>query len=225
MPEAGGGGDGWVEVGDWLIRPSTYNWPLTFTTSSATTGTFSPWLTTTNTTGGTGGWYYPTWEGHRLVGIEYTADEGIQRVEETPEQIAAAAAEIERVAAEVAAQRELRAQERVLATARGEELLLSMLDENQREALRQDSMFAVIGSHGTVYRIRWGTSGNVDWIKPDGSVGGRLCAHPSMRESWLPTADVMLAQVLALRTDEREFCRVANVHVGRRPPVMEMVAA
>ena len=74
-------------------------------------------------------------------------------------------------------------------------------------------MFAVIGSHGTVYRINRGTSGNVEWIKPDGTVGGRLCAHPCMREQWIPTEDVMLAQMLALTTNERAWLAVANVHV------------
>ena len=202
MPEAGGGGrDDWVLSGARWVEASNntgyYNWPVTFTTNSSRhhSPPGRPGSPPPPGRAG-GGWYYPTWEGHRL-GI---ADEEIQRFEETPEQIAAAAAEIERVAAEITAQRELRARERVLATARGEELLLSMLDENQREAYRQDNVFAVIGSHGTLYRIRHGTSGNVEWIKPDGSFGGRLCAHPSMHESWLPTEDVMLAQVLALRT-------------------------
>lgn len=96
-------------------------------------------------------------------------------------------------------------------------LLCSMLSEPQRQSWALQGYFEVIGSAGTLYRLHRGVAGNVEWIKPDGEPGGRLCAHPSMAESWLPTEDVMLAQMLALMTNEREFVRIANVHQGARP--------
>jgi hypothetical protein len=77
--------------------------------------------------------------------------------------------------------------------------------------------FEVMGSAGGLYRIRRGTSGNVDWIDHDGSVGARLCAHPTMADGWMPDQGVAVAQLLALTTDEAGFVRMANVHAGRRP--------
>ena len=70
----------------------------------------------------------------------------------------------------------------------------------------------MIGSYGTVYRIKLGTSGNIEWIKPDGTCGRTAVCASEHDEQWLPTADVMAAQVLALMTDERQFWRIANVH-------------
>lgn len=107
--------------------------------------------------------------------------------------------------------------ERRVAMNRAEELLLSLLSEEQQESYRHDQLFTVIGSHGTLYRIRYGVSGNIEWLRPDGEVGGRLCAHPTMVNDWLPVPDVLLSQVLALTTDERAFLQLANVHYGRRP--------
>ncbi len=46
---------------------------------------------------------------------------------------------------------------------------------------------------------------------------------PGAPSSWLPTNDVVAAQLLALMTDEPGFLRVANVHAGERPPVLERV--
>lgn len=117
---------------------------------------------------------------------------------------------------------EERARSRTEATDRATALLMTLLDERQRETYRESETFEVIGSHGTLYRIHRGVSGNVEWITPEGEVGGRLCAHPSMHEHWLPTADVAIAQLLALTTDEAAFVRLAKVHRGRRP---QLVAA
>jgi hypothetical protein len=108
---------------------------------------------------------------------------------------------------------------RVHANSRAEELLLAMLNEAQRRSYRLNGTFEVIGSHGNLYRIHRGKAGNVEWIKPDGKFGGKLCAHPTERDDWLPVPDVMLAQMVDLITDERAFIRVANVHQGDRPRI------
>jgi hypothetical protein len=109
---------------------------------------------------------------------------------------------------------------RTAARDRAVALLESMLGPEQVTHYRLHGTFEIIGSHGTLYRVCRGVSGNIEWIKPDGSVGGRLCAHPDMFGGWMPEADVHLSQLLALRTDERAFCRVANVHQGQRPPAV-----
>lgn len=116
-------------------------------------------------------------------------------------------------------QREDRARARVLASDRASELLMSLLSDEQAHAYHLTGEFEVMGSAGGLYRVRRGTSGNIDWIDPEGQVGARLCAHPTMAQGWMPEQDVAAAQVLALITDEPGFVRVANVHWGRRPPV------
>ena len=87
----------------------------------------------------------------------------------------------------------------------------------------------VVGSEGNRYRLhvsRYGTVGNVEWLKRNGHVGGRICAHPSLSRENLPMGDVVLAQMLAITTDEREFMRIANIHHGPPPPLRrELVAA
>jgi hypothetical protein len=219
--DGGGAGGDW---GQWITYATTTNntsyilrWNGNETASIALNDYWG-WTTSSTTIGN---YCYPATYGTRLMYVE-------------PDEMQQVFTEIEVVADEVARQERLQAraraseanrlleernQSRAVAIARGEELLLSLLDENQREAYRFDRMFSVIGSHGTIYRIHRGVSGNIEWIKPDGTVGGRLCAHPTMREEWIPTEDVMLAQLLALTHDEREFVRVANVHTGQRPPI------
>lgn len=100
---------------------------------------------------------------------------------------------------------------------RAEELLLSLLDARQLESYRLHGEFEVMGSAGGHYRIKRGTMGNIEWIRPDGQRGGTLCVHPTTRHGVLPMRDVHLAQLLALTTDEVGFLNLANVHTGQRP--------
>lgn len=190
-------GQGWTSY----ATTSTGSW--NYYTTSATTNLWSPWTSNGTLTNST----VLRWEGELVIPDWGRAS--IQMMAPTEYHDL----DHEQREAEIA----LRRQERVTADHRGEELLLSLLDDNQREAYRLDGTFMIIGSCGTVYRIHRGTAGNIEWVKPDGEVGGRLCAHPTMREHRLPTPDVMLAQALALMTDEREFVRIANVHQGVRP--------
>lgn len=120
----------------------------------------------------------------------------------------------------VRARRIAREHARISARDRADELLLSMLSPDQVADYVDNGAFNVIGSAGGRYRIRRGVSGNVDWLDADGQVGGRLCAHPTMENGWMPDQDVALAQLLALTTDEVAFVAVANVHAGRRPPIL-----
>lgn len=99
---------------------------------------------------------------------------------------------------------------RAVASARAEELLLSLLSPEQARTWREHGWFEVQGSRGGRWRIRnRGQSGNVDLMPEIGQERlATYCAHPP---DGLPDADAHLAQMLHLATDEDGFRRVANV--------------
>jgi hypothetical protein len=103
------------------------------------------------------------------------------------------------------------------ARTRARNTLLEFLTPEQRAEYEAHDHFVCTGSEGNRYRIERGSAGNVVYLDERGEAAGRLCAHPSMSEHWLPDADVALAQMLALMTDEPNFVRIANVHRGRAP--------
>jgi hypothetical protein len=110
-------------------------------------------------------------------------------------------------------------QEREAAETRAATLLLSFLSEEQRASYRASERFEVVGSLGGRYRIHPGVVGNIYWLDENGQVGGQLCCHPS--DERLPRADIMLAQMLALITDEESFVLLANRYSGNRHPLRE----
>ena len=201
----------WITYGNSTITLSTsatagrYN-PVTWSTSigTITVNQLTPWVVTT---------YDPDHWG--------LTEEG--RAEE------AARVETRRVARQAEeARQEERRQARAVVNDRALELLMSVLDEVQAEAYRQNRTFEVIGSHGGLYRIRPGIMANVDALDPvTREFIGRLCAHP---QEWdgrgiLPDPDLALGQLLDLTSDEPGFVRDANVHGGRRPEVAQLAAA
>jgi hypothetical protein len=122
---------------------------------------------------------------------------------------------------------EARRTRRAQAVDRSAELLLVILSAEQRMRYEAERVFEVIGSHGGRYRIRPGSMANVDALDPvTGEVTGRLCAHPQIWDGHgsLPDPDIALGQLLHLTTDEPGFCRLANVHGGRRPEVAALAA-
>lgn len=117
-------------------------------------------------------------------------------------------AETRRLAAEADA-----AQETARRTATA--TLEAHLTDYQVRELRTHRRFHVVGSRGRCYRIHArGHSGNVELLRPDGTVQARLCAHPRRP---MPDPDHWLAQALELMTDEDHFLTVANVHAGQLP--------
>jgi hypothetical protein len=104
---------------------------------------------------------------------------------------------------------------REAASNRAEELLLSLLTEEQAASYRERGWFEVRGSRGGRWRIRnRGQAGNVDLMPEIGEEReATYCAHPP---DGLPDADAHVAQMLALVTNEEEFLRVANCRY-RRP--------
>lgn len=154
--------------------------------------------------------YSLTWEPAPILGVTNHRSPRFPVSGPTLEEIAAREAEHKR--------RQL-AQAR--ATERATVVLMSFLTPAQQASYERDKSFRVVGSAGGVYRIRYGSAGNVDWFAP-GAVDrptGILCAHPDLWDGgdYLPTPASMLAQALALITDEPGFVRDANIHWGERP--------
>ncbi len=94
------------------------------------------------------------------------------------------------------------------ASRRATETLRSLLTEENQRRLDAGFDLLIVGSAGGQYRVRHGYQGNIRR-----SDGRTFCAHPSMvtpEGDLLPTEDAMIAQILALVTDEPAFLRVAN---------------
>lgn len=133
---------------------------------------------------------------------------------------------LERERAEEAVRRaEMRAAEQ-----RATALLRSLLTPDQLAEMDDRETITVRGSEGTLFRLTvTHYDGNVRWLDEHGVERGRMCAHPVAwdGEGTLPRPDIIAGQVLALRTDERAFVRIANRFDGAMPtyPEREEVAA
>lgn len=92
--------------------------------------------------------------------------------------------------------------------ARGLKLLREWLSPEQRAQFDAERHFDVIGCHsGKKYRIRYGSSANVDELDDAGVPRVGWCFVPN---AYLVAGDVMLAQKIALETNERAALAVAN---------------
>ena len=96
-----------------------------------------------------------------------------------------------------------------IAVQNAEKLLLSVLDEKQKEDWVARGQFYVhVGPRK--YRIRRGRIGNVELVDPEtDEILQRYCAHPVQP---VPNEDTAVAQLLHLRHDEQRFIGLANVH-------------
>jgi hypothetical protein len=91
---------------------------------------------------------------------------------------------------------------------RGLKLLREWLSHEQRAQFDAKGYFDVIGCHsGTKYRIRYGSSANIDELDDAGVPRIGWCFVPNI---YLVAGDVMLAQKIALETNERDALAVAN---------------
>jgi len=92
--------------------------------------------------------------------------------------------------------------------ARGLELLKEWLSPEQFAQYHSKSYFEVTGCHsGKRYRISHGTSMNIHELDGAGCPCVGWCFAP---KGYLVAGDVMLAQKIALETDERGALNVAN---------------
>ncbi|WP_246510268.1 hypothetical protein [Bradyrhizobium glycinis] len=111
------------------------------------------------------------------------------------------------------------AKEEKTVQARALRLLRSWLSPQQRAEFERKGHFDVVGCDtGKRYRIRRGTSANVNEIDEYGRLGMGWCFVPV---GGLVQGDVMLAQKIALETDEARALSIANSFPGpirwRRP--------
>src|SRR6202795_63142 len=106
--------------------------------------------------------------------------------------------------------------------ARGLELLKEWLSPEQLAQYDARSYFDVTGCHsGKTYRISHGTSMNIHELDGAGRPRVGWCFAP---KGHLVAGDVMLAQKIALETDERRVLAVANrffVSTGRRNTLLD----
>lgn len=97
---------------------------------------------------------------------------------------------------------------------RGLVLLRDWLSPAQLRAFDQHDYFDVIGSDsGTVFRIHHGTEANVEQLD---IAGQPVCAWCFLPEGDLVAGDVMLAQKIALETDESHALSVAIKYAALR---------
>lgn len=126
-----------------------------------------------------------------------------QRLLEENRRLVAAREEAERKLAEETARRK-KAEETA------ELLLISYLDTLQKAQYEREKAFTVIGESGKRYRVERRRSGNVVELEErDGKHLGvaRYCAH---HVADVPVGDDMLAAMLMLRHDEKEYLKIAN---------------
>jgi hypothetical protein len=103
------------------------------------------------------------------------------------------------------------------AEARGLELLKANLTPAQLAQYERRAAFDLTGSvSGKRYRIRHGRQYNVDELDSRGEIARTLCFVP---QGELVTGDILLAQKIALETDEAAALAVANVDTGTCPCV------
>jgi hypothetical protein len=95
----------------------------------------------------------------------------------------------------------------LVSNTRGLMLLKQWLSPAQLRSYEQNRYFEVIGiDSGTIYRIHHGQQANVEQLDNLGQV---VCAWCFVPEGNLVAGDVMLAQKIALETDERAAIAIA----------------
>jgi len=130
------------------------------------------------------------------------------------------------VGSRAASLRALRALYRSLVERNGPEaralrLLREWLSPEQRAQFNAEGHFEVTGSHtGRRYRIHRGTVSNVLELNEEGQPKIGWCFVP---ERSLAAGDVMLAQKIALETDEMAVLALANTIPLKPPPLRQVV--
>jgi hypothetical protein len=110
------------------------------------------------------------------------------------------------------AEREKRQAARKAAETRAERLLFTILTPSQVKQYTDDRFFDVtIPATGRIYRLRHGRSMNVELIEA-GKPKIKFCAHPHNAYE-VPVPDVLLSQLLMLKSSEQAFLQIANRQV------------
>ncbi|MCK1595560.1 hypothetical protein [Bradyrhizobium sp. 164] len=105
--------------------------------------------------------------------------------------------------------------------ARSRRLLRDWLSPEQRAQFDANNYFEVTGSHtGRRYRVQYGTLSNVVELDASGQPAIGWCFVP---ERALAAGDVMLAQKIALETDEAAVLALAHRFSPRLPSLPRVV--
>ena len=207
-----------------------WNWSYNASSTTTITNLNDPWQawngaynTGSMTTSAT--IFVPQWQSWNFQ-YEETAE---QRATREAEQAAWEAGRAEREVraeqqrAEQERERERYQKVRLAAQSRAEQLLMTLLNDEQVRTYREHGWFEVRGSRGGRYRIRnRGQAGNVDLMPEIGNERDvSYCCHPPGQ---LPNADAHVAQMLHLVTDEDDFLKTANVSY-QRPGLRQVEAA
>lgn len=199
-----------------VIQNAWNEWNITggvstnaMTTTSTGTCTWAIWngYAYTNATTATATAVWTHWQDTMIEQVRgvarQLADNPVVRRKPTEEEVQARlkweADEQRRIAEAQAARR--------AANARAEKLLLANLNPEQREDLVKKNCFFLHLPNGKRYRIDRKTHGNIALIGEGDKIIHTLCAQPP----GIPVDDAILAQKLALETDEAGFLRVANM--------------
>ena len=199
-------------AGKIILSPSSSaaNMPTVYVTNSP----WDSWITSTSNATTTGNVIWNNWVSSGTTSISYTVNDAGRYVTApapTAEQRAAAMAVREERQRRWDEEARLREEQRAASTARARELLLSLLTPEQVAMFAAHDYFELVGSDGGTYRIRLGVAGNVRLLE-EGEEVEHLCCHAptSVRDDngtflgTLPKEDVMVGQLLMLRTDEKE---------------------
>ena len=225
--------------------PQTGYWPQQYYTTSATTTNYIPVYQPIIQTGYTTGSTHSTdiWQqwvntsNSTIIQQPYRPYQSTDQVwiqwnqTITPRYIAPTPLTAEQMQAQREAneryemERQERRREQQAARTKARLLLGEFLNDEQKAELERLGRFHVTGSKGRRYCIRAeGQSGNVDLLKPDGSVQARLCCHPRRPPGdgydLLPEGGAWLMQMIEIRHDEDHFLRTANVHRGSLPALV-----
>jgi hypothetical protein len=194
--------DGWATAG--------YTSGLTYSITAGTATIadnhlFTTWAAGTTSSATVTANVWNTWTFGTGTFVNYTYDSNTPTEEDRERW-----AERERQAERARAERELRA---AAATIRAEETLHGLLDDAQWASWCEGKQFSLITPAGNRYKIRRGIAGNITGLDADGREVESLCCHPAVRgfDGLMPAEDVVIAQVLGLRFEEKRFREVANI--------------
>jgi len=107
--------------------------------------------------------------------------------------------------------------EREAAHNRGLESLEFVLTKDEFQHYQDHGELIITASEGDRFMIDPGYAGNVRALDGEGKYLVSLCAHPrmSMGTGYLPESDAWITQILALKTDQNAFERIANANGPR----------
>ena len=118
-------------------------------------------------------------------------------------------------------ERALAEAERIAAEARARVILFEHLSKEQQESWDAHKLFFA-EINGKRWKFIYGTHGNVSLMDGETPIE-RFCIAPIAPHDGgrLPVEDVVLAQMLLISADEKEFRRIANVTPLRRPNLLQ----